>query len=30
MGKGTLTFSNIEIEKKKRFYQHKIPIFWEM
>ena len=29
MGKGTLTFSNIEIDKK-RFYQHKIPIFWEM
>ena len=28
MGKGILTFGNIEIEKTK-FYRHKTPFFWE-
>ena len=27
MGKDILTFGNIEIEKKKRFYHLKTPIF---
>ena len=29
MGKEFLTFEDIEI-KKKFFYHHKTPIFWEM
>ena len=29
MGKEILTFSNIEIKKKKIYY-HKTPTFWEM
>ena len=28
MSKEMLTFGNIEIDKKKKKYRHKTPIFW--